>query len=59
MTRDQVILRVREKLAKLTFYHMEAEKLYGDAIAREMFSTDLDYLASILVLVGASKEEGH
>ena len=55
MSRDQVLTRVREKLAKLSFYHREAERLYGDNIANELFKTDLDYLASILVLIGEEK----
>lgn len=52
MTKSQVVLKVREKLCKLQFYHAQAVKSFGENIASEMFKTDLDYLASILSYLG-------
>lgn len=52
MTKAQVILKVREKLVKLQFYHEQAVKTFGSAIASEMFHQDLDYLASLLGFLG-------
>ena len=52
MTKSQVVLKVREKLCKLQFYHAQAVKSFGENIASEMFKSDLDYLASILSYLG-------
>lgn len=56
MTKAQVILKVREKLIKLQFYHHQATETFGQEIAKEMFHNDLDYLASLLVLLGTANE---
>ena len=56
MTKKEVVLRIREKLVKLQFYNNQACKTFGDEIAKEMFHQDLDYLASLLGLLGPSEE---
>ena len=52
-------MRIREKIGKLSFYNNQAAKMWGEAIANEMYQTDLDFLISLLVLIGESREEGH
>ena len=56
MTKAQVVLRIREKLAKLHTYHTMAVKLWGDTIASEMYKEDLDFYVSLLVMLGETKE---
>lgn len=56
MTRSQTILRIREKLAKLHTYHSMAVKLWGETIAKEMYQEDLSFYASLLLLIGETKE---
>lgn len=56
MTKAQVILRIREKLAKLHTYHITASKLYGEEISKEMYQTDLDFYTSLLLMIGETKE---
>ena len=57
MTKKRVLLRIREKLAKLHTYNDTARKLWGLEIAKEMYDEDLDFLSSLLVLLGPSNVE--
>ena len=57
MTKKEVVLRIREKLVKLQFYNNQACKTFGEEIAKEMFHQDLDYLASLLGLLGPTDEK--
>ena len=51
MTKEKVIRRVREKLAKVQVYNYEALRTWGPGIASEMFQEDLDFLSSLLLLL--------
>ena len=56
MTKSQVVMRVREKLAKLHTYHSMAVKMWGETIAKEMYHEDLDFYTSLLLMIGETKE---
>ena len=56
MSRQGCILKIREKIAKLSFYHLEASKRWGENIAGEMFSSDLDYLTSLLLYINTDEK---
>ena len=51
MTKKEVVMKAREKLVKLQFYNLQAEKTFGKSIAADMFHQDLDYLGSLLLLL--------
>jgi len=57
MTKKEVVLKIREKLVKLQFYNNQAIKTFGEEIAKDMFHQDLDYLASLLSLLGPPEEK--
>lgn len=56
MSKNEVLRKLREKLAKLHVYNNEAYKLYGPEVAKTMFHTDLDFLATVIGLVGPEEE---
>ena len=57
MTTERVLLRVREKLAKLHTYASTANKLYGEDISKDMYAEDLDFYSSLLILLGRIDKE--
>lgn len=56
MTKKRVLRRIREKLAKVSVYNQEARRMWGAHIAEEMFHEDLDFLSTLLRLIGEAEE---
>ncbi len=56
MTKKRVLRRIREKLAKVSVYNQEARRMWGDHVASEMFHEDLDFLSTLLRLIGEAEE---
>ena len=56
MTKHQILIKVREKLTKLSLYNDAARKMWGTAIAHEMFCQDLEFYNSLLALLEEEKE---
>ena len=57
MTKDDVIIRLREKLCKLMWYNAEAHKQWGPEVAKELFLKDLEFYSTLIALIGIDKEK--
>ena len=56
MTKQEALLRVREKLTKLHVYNTAARVMWGEEIAKDMYLKDLDFYTTLIELLAEPED---